>query len=253
MKKKDMVGKVFGKLTVVRFSHIDYRREAIWECLCECGNMRQVAGSLLRDGRTKNCGNHKRQVSPKTFHNIIDNIEYKWCSSCHNWKPLGSFHKNKLNWDGFSYRCKLCIKDKAINYRENSLVYKKEYRKIHHKEIIEKALEYVTKRSKYDIGFRLRNVLASRIRMAIKKNGIRKANKTTELIGCSIDYLKKYLEEKFDKNMTWDNYGSYWHIDHINPCASFDLSSPDQQYKCFHYTNLQPLEAKENIRKGAKI
>jgi len=52
--------------------------------------------------------------------------------------------------------------------------------------------------------------------------------------------------------MSWDNYGSYWHIDHIRPCASFDLTDPEQQKDCFDFTNLQPLEAKENIRKGAK-
>jgi HNH endonuclease. len=53
--------------------------------------------------------------------------------------------------------------------------------------------------------------------------------------------------------MSWDNYGrDGWHIDHIRPCASFDLTDPEQQRQCFHYTNLQPLWAADNIRKGAK-
>jgi hypothetical protein len=53
--------------------------------------------------------------------------------------------------------------------------------------------------------------------------------------------------------MTWENHGRYgWHIDHIRPCASFDLADPEQQRKCFHYTNLQPLWASENMRKGDK-
>jgi len=53
--------------------------------------------------------------------------------------------------------------------------------------------------------------------------------------------------------MTWSNYGKGWHIDHIKPCASFDLSNPEQQKICFHYTNLQPLWAIDNIKKGAKF
>ena len=54
--------------------------------------------------------------------------------------------------------------------------------------------------------------------------------------------------------MTWENHGRYgWHIDHIMPCSSFDLTDPEQQKKCFHYTNLQPLWAHENMSKGAKI
>jgi len=53
--------------------------------------------------------------------------------------------------------------------------------------------------------------------------------------------------------MNWNNYGYYgWHIDHIKPCSSFDLSKDLEQRKCFHYTNLQPLLAKDNLEKGAK-
>jgi hypothetical protein len=78
------------------------------------------------------------------------------------------------------------------------------------------------------------------------------------LIGCEIDYLMYHLQHKFKKGMTWDNHGSgnngkgmkEWHIDHIKPCSSFDLSKPEEQQKCFHYTNLQPLWVKENWKKG---
>ena len=72
-----------------------------------------------------------------------------------------------------------------------------------------------------------------------------------KLIGCSIESLKNYLEKQFKKDMTWHNHGLYgWHIDHIRPCISFDLIKKSEQKKCFHYTNLQPLWAKENLSKG---
>ena len=66
--------------------------------------------------------------------------------------------------------------------------------------------------------------------------------------------LVTYIEKLFVDGMSWDNYGpTGWHIDHIKPCASFDLTNQDEQRQCFHYTNLQPLWAADNIRKGAKM
>ena len=84
--------------------------------------------------------------------------------------------------------------------------------------------------------------------------GNTKSDKTFNLIGCSFDELKNYLESKFQSGMIWDNYGYYgWHVDHKKPCSSFDLSKSEQQKECFHYTNLQPLWAKDNYNKGSKI
>jgi len=71
------------------------------------------------------------------------------------------------------------------------------------------------------------------------------------LLGCSISFLKIFLEAKFKEGMTWENHGE-WHIDHIKPCASFNLLNDDEQKKCFNYTNLQPLWALENLSKGFK-
>jgi len=72
-----------------------------------------------------------------------------------------------------------------------------------------------------------------------------------ELLGCTSEEMKRHLEDQFEEGMSWDNHGFYgWHIDHISPCASFDLTDPAQQRVCFHYTNLQPLWAKDNLAKG---
>ena len=91
------------------------------------------------------------------------------------------------------------------------------------------------------------------MRLALKEQNLTKRNTTAVLVGCSIPFLKRYLENKFKKGMNWKNQGRYgWHIDHIKPCASFDLSDTKQQLKCFNYKNLQPLWAEENIKKSNK-
>lgn len=97
--------------------------------------------------------------------------------------------------------------------------------------------------------------LAATIRSRIYdylKHGYKSA-KSEELIGITWKELKVYLEKQFKPGMTWDNYGFYgWHVDHIIPLSSFDLTKAEEQKKAFHYTNLQPLWAKENMHKGAK-
>ena len=93
-----------------------------------------------------------------------------------------------------------------------------------------------------------------RRRVSLALNGLNKSKSTIELLGCTIDEFKIYISNKFDSQMSWDNYGIYgWHIDHIIPCSSFDLTDPKQQKICFHYTNLQPLWAIDNLKKGNKI
>lgn len=97
--------------------------------------------------------------------------------------------------------------------------------------------------------FRLRVTLARRIGMAFKHNY--KSATTMELVGCSIAEAKKCIESQFAEGMSWQNWGE-WHIDHKIPFAAFDLSVPENQRKVCHYTNLQPLWAKDNLKKGAK-
>lgn len=84
-------------------------------------------------------------------------------------------------------------------------------------------------------------------------HGNRKSDTTLKLVGCTWQQLREHLEKQFINDMSWDNYGFYgWHVDHIKPCESFDLSIPEEQQKCFHYTNLQPLWARDNLVKGFK-
>ena len=130
-------------------------------------------------------------------------------------------------------------------YFQNNKREYKEYRQQHKKERNDKL------RQKYvmDSNYKLEVILRSRIHKALKRNS--KRGTTVELLGCPIKFLKKYLGKRFEKGMTWQNQG-LWHVDHIIPCKNFNLSKKSEQKKCFHYTNLQPLWAKENYIKGAK-
>jgi hypothetical protein len=97
----------------------------------------------------------------------------------------------------------------------------------------------------------LLNSLRSRLSGLVKKG--KKAASTMELVGCTVAQLRQHLQAQFTDGMNWENYGKHgWHVDHIRPCASFDLADPEQQRQCFHYSNLQPLWAADNIRKGAR-
>jgi hypothetical protein len=102
---------------------------------------------------------------------------------------------------------------------------------------------------KTDPWFRIRRNLGGRIRAAIK--GFSKSASTMELIGCTREFLMRHLESNFKPGMTWANYGPVWHIDHVKPCAKFDLPRPEEQRACFNWRNLQPLFAKENQKKNS--
>ena len=93
----------------------------------------------------------------------------------------------------------------------------------------------------------LRDMLRHRLWVALGSTDRR--GRSQELTGTTAEEVRKHLEKQFQPGMTWDNRGQ-WHIDHIRPCASFDLTDPEQQKQCFHYTNLQPLWAEDNLRKS---
>lgn len=113
-----------------------------------------------------------------------------------------------------------------------------------------KAYRY--KKRATDNGYRILCCLRARLSIALK--GHKKTNRTQQLLGCSLNRLKEHLESQWQPGMSWENYGTHgWHIDHIVPCCAYDMKDPDEQEACFHYTNLQPLWAKENLIKSGKF
>lgn len=96
---------------------------------------------------------------------------------------------------------------------------------------------------------RLRKSVMNRIWSAMKGQRVNGGG-SFSMVGCPVGFLRSYIEAKFEKGMTWDNYGE-WHVDHIRPCASFDLSDKEQVIQCFNWRNLQPMWASENSSKGS--
>ena len=109
---------------------------------------------------------------------------------------------------------------------------------------------YQRRRRHRDESFRMGARLRRRLFGLLK--GLEKSAPTEILLGCSVPQLRVHISSLFQPGMSWENYGE-WHIDHLRPLSSFDLTDPEQQKQAFHYKNLQPLWAADNLRKGARF
>jgi hypothetical protein len=126
--------------------------------------------------------------------------------------------------------------------------------KLRKKRRFETDAQYFRWRWDNDPAFHLYQVLRRRMRKVII-DGV-KSGKSLELVGCSTAHLRAHIERQFKPGMTWQNLGigkGKWNVDHIMPCAAFDLTNPAHQKQCFHWTNLRPLWSSENIRKSNTI
>jgi hypothetical protein len=203
-------------------------------------------------------------------------ITEKRCNKCKEIKSLDNFSKNKQSKDNLQNKCKLCCgvekslwneknkekiqeynklwninnKNSVVDYRNDPEVRKKkiEYSKKYDKENKYKKLKYRKRRYKEDIKYRLGELIRANIYSSLKKN---KSKRTQEILSCTIEEFKLYLESKFEPWMTWDNQGKYngefnfgWDIDHIIPLSS--AKTEEEIYKLNHFTNLQPLCSKIN-------
>ena len=169
----------------------------------------------------------------------------KICVNAYN-KEYYLSNKEKVKTNCKIYKSKnlneIKKKDKiyTINNKEKMLQYKKDYYKnnitkykqyaIDNRERLRaQSVKLVLHKLKIDPTYRLQFNIRSRIKAAFRLKKATKCKKSEELLGCSIKIAKEHLESKFLPTMTWENYGKYWHIDHIIPCAFFDLSIEEQQ------------------------
>lgn len=205
----------------------------------------------------------------------------KTCSKCKLNKELSFFNYKRQGRDGFSAQCKGCSRIQNLNYYYNNKVkiieqqklyytenkaqiaithqkYQIDYVKNNTQKIAKQRLIRQKSRIKTDINFKLAKTLRTRLKCAIRDDV--KVGSAIDDLGCSIEELRKYLEDRFyrdnktEQMMSWKNHGLHgWHIDHIIPLSLFDLTNREQFFKACHYTNLQPLWAKDNISKSNKV
>lgn len=182
--------------------------------------------------------NHWKEIAQRYPENpeVVKLRRKKWVES----KPEYSknrYHRNKKEIPDF-------LEHKAELNRESY------YR--NRKTRIAAQMRMKRERLKNDIGFRITWTVRGRLHRALK--GKIKAHTMVEMLGCTPSQLKEYLESKFTEGMSWENHGTHgWHVDHIRPLSSFDLTDPQQQLIATHHTNLQPLWAKDNLSKSNKI
>jgi hypothetical protein len=150
---------------------------------------------------------------------------------------------------------KKLLEDKKEYYKKNSeLIYKKLviYNKNNKKKVNFYKNNYNKEKKKSSNLFKLRILMRDRINKYFKNSSLSKKNTTFKIIGCEPKQLKEHLENQFKEGMAWDNHGLYgWHIDHIIPLSS--AKTEEEIIKLCHYSNLQPLWAKDNLSKGSKI
>lgn len=205
----------------------------------------------------------------------------KTCKKCLNVLLLSNFPKNSRFKDGHNSRCKECCNTYNKESRNSNIEKYKQTRSKNYQKNIEKMRQekrlyysnHVKEKQSYDIEYRavnknkiknykrnwelknrdnpifkLKRNLRRRVHHALK--GRNKSQSTFNLLGCSVDFFRSHIESLWSEGMSWENYGPKgWHIDHIQPCHLFDLSIPEEQNKCFHFSNQRPLWAIDNLRR----
>lgn len=172
----------------------------------------------------------------------------KRCSKCGIVKSKREFTPRKDRACGTRSRCKPCEKPRYARWRNDNI---HRARGISRRYYHGKGRVRLSELRKSSINYRILDNLRRRINKTVRRGG--KSQSTQKLLGCSIQDFRIYLESLWESGMSWDNYGrNGWHIDHIIPCSLFDLSRPDHQKRCFHFSNMQPLWAPVNLSKHNK-
>ena len=184
--------------------------------------------------------------------NICRTSTTKLCNNCKKEKLTSDFYMNGIRPAYICKECALTHARKIYSDKKETIKARcKAYRDKNRKSITKKHTEYVKNRKKVDPAFKLGTAIRNHIYQFLK---LGKKNRSIKYLGCTLEELRAHLESKFEPGMTWENHGrNGWHIDHIYPLSKTDINNEEAIMKTLHYTNLQPLWFKDNIKKGNKI
>ena len=208
---------------------------------------------------------HERQIQKKWRENNMDKVRLssKKTQSTESykikrrawWKIYMSnpnIHNKRKEWEK-KWRSQDHVKAKKKLYKVNNREYinikGREYSQ--RPEVRNRRREQMRYKFKHNPIFRIKSNIRSRLYLYVQRGLAKKTLPTGILIGCSWEFLKNHLEQQYKPNMNWDNYGK-WHIDHHKAMAKFDLFKEEELLECCNYSNLRPLWAEENMRKGAR-
>lgn len=198
----------------------------------------------------------------------------KTCTSCLKDKDVRCFYR-KSGRSGYGSKCKDCLRDRYEKTRLTKSSYDRDRYQANRRSVIDRQSRYYRahkdekreydksirsrvmanrrKRYRTDLNYKLTCNLRSRLYSALRRSKQSRSVSTSELLGCSIEDFKRHIESRFTEGMDWEKvHSGEIHIDHIIPCVAFDLTDKEQQRKCFHFSNLQPLWAVDNHKKYTK-
>ena len=179
-----------------------------------------------------------------------------------------NFTRDKNRNDGLFPQCKPCRKQyckenceliqnqKKKYYNKNRdflLNQNKNYYNENRDKIIAHQKEYHKIRRQIDLRYKLVCNLRTRTSLAFRAQNVNKSNKTMELICCTKQFLKNWIQFQLYGDMTVENYGKIWQLDHTIPISSFNLSNENEKRKCFFWCNLRPMYVRDNIVKSNKV
>jgi len=180
----------------------------------------------------------------------------KECNKCNQIKPICDFNPSKTHKDGFMKYCKECHR---VQVKKNRLKYKKYDKQYAQKNWLLKKDDpnYQLKHREYQKQYKRQKRkdpifrLKENLRTYFYRTITNKSNSIFKYLG-DLEEFKNHIELQFKKNMTWNNYGTYWEIDHIKPIEMFDFTNENEIQECWNYKNLQPLTINENRTKRYK-
>lgn len=191
-------------------------------------------------------------------------MDEKFCEKCREWKSLDEFNETQKR-----KACRKCLNEACRLYKQKNKekisAYNEKYKKAHKSEIKDynrnysvvnrKTIQtrhtaYLRNRRKTNPEYKISCLLRNRVKAFLYGEN-RKSSK--ELLGCEYEFVRDWIESQFTDEMSFDNHGTVWHIDHVIPCAKFAITDDDEQKRCFNWTNLQPMASIENMSKGDNV